>query len=44
MDKTVHRIVNKLLKDPLEALRYEAKTGTPHGLLFAVRKLFNLGD
>jgi len=44
MDKTVHRIVNKLLHPPLETLRDEAKSGTPHGLLDAVRKLFNLGD
>jgi glutamyl-tRNA reductase len=44
MDKTVHRIVNKLLHPPLETLRDEAKSGTPHGLLDAIRKLFNLGD
>ncbi|MEZ6130688.1 MAG: glutamyl-tRNA reductase [Planctomycetaceae bacterium] len=44
IEKTVHRIVNKLLHPPLETLRDEAKAGTPHGLLDAVRRLFNLGD
>ena len=44
MEKTVHRIVNKLLHPPLETLRDEARSGTPHGLLDAVRRLFNLGD
>jgi glutamyl-tRNA reductase len=44
MDKAVHRIVNKLLHPPLESLRDEAKSGTPDGLLDAVRKLFNLAS
>lgn len=44
MDKAVHRIVNKLLHPPLETLRDEARSGTPHGMLDAVRRLFNLGD
>ncbi len=44
VEKTVHRIVNKLLHPPLETLKDEAKAGTPHGLLDAVKRLFNLGD
>ena len=44
IEKTVHRIVNKLLHPPLETLRDEAKAGTPHGLLEAIRRLFNLGE
>ena len=43
IDKTVHRIVNKLLHPPLETLRDEARSGTPHGMLDALRKLFHLG-
>ncbi|MEZ6123616.1 MAG: glutamyl-tRNA reductase [Planctomycetaceae bacterium] len=44
IEKTVHRIVNKLLHPPLETLKDEARAGTPHGLLDAIRRLFNLGD
>ena len=44
VEKTVHRIVNKLLHPPLKTLKDEAKAGTPHGLLDAVKRLFNLGD
>ncbi len=44
VEKTVHRIVNKLLHPPLETLKDEAKAGTPHGLLDAIKRLFNLGD
>lgn len=40
IDKTLQRIVNKLLHPPLETLRDEAKVGTPHGLMEAIRKLF----
>ena len=42
--KAVHRIVNKILHPPLETLRNEARTGTPHALLDALRRLFHLGD
>ncbi|MCA9151796.1 MAG: glutamyl-tRNA reductase [Planctomycetales bacterium] len=38
------RLVNKLLHPPLESLRHEAKHGTPHGLLDALRRLFQLKD
>ena len=44
IEKTVHRIINKLLHPPLETLKGEAKSGTPHGLLDAIRRLFNLAD
>ena len=42
VERTVERIVNKLLHPPLETLRDEAREGTPHGLLEAVRRLFHL--
>ena len=38
------RLVNKLLHPPLESLRNEAETGTPHGLLDALKRLFRLHD
>ncbi len=44
IEKTIHRIVNKLLHPPLETLKDEAKAGTPHGLLDAIRQLFHLGE
>ncbi|MCA9048090.1 MAG: glutamyl-tRNA reductase [Planctomycetaceae bacterium] len=44
IEKTVHRIINKLLHPPLETLKGEARSGTPHGLLDAIRRLFNLTD
>ncbi|MFM8478635.1 MAG: glutamyl-tRNA reductase, partial [Planctomycetaceae bacterium] len=40
IEATISRIVNKLLHPPLEALRDEAKSGTPDGLLHAIRRLF----
>ncbi len=42
IQQSVARIVNKLLHPPLEALRQEAKEGTPHGLLDAMKRLFHL--
>jgi glutamyl-tRNA reductase len=42
IERTVERIVNKLLHPPLETLRDEAREGTPHGLLDAIRRLFHL--
>jgi glutamyl-tRNA reductase len=42
VEKSIERIINKLLHPPLEALRDEARQGTPHGLLEAVRRLFRL--
>lgn len=44
VEKTVHRIVNKVLHPPLETLKVEAKEGPPHGLLDAVKRLFHLHD
>jgi glutamyl-tRNA reductase len=40
IEVTIQRIVNKLLHPPLEALKDEAKAGTPEGLLQAIRRLF----
>ena len=44
IEQTIERMVNKLLHPPLEALRDEAREGTPHGLLDALKKLFRIGD
>jgi glutamyl-tRNA reductase len=38
------RLVNKLLHPPLESLREEAQLGAPHGLLEALKRLFQLKD
>ena len=42
--RSIERVVNKLLHPPLEALRDEARHGTPHGLMDALKRLFRLGD
>jgi glutamyl-tRNA reductase len=39
-----HRLLNKLLHPPLSALRDEARDGTPHSLLEALKRLFHLRD
>ncbi len=44
VEQTVNRIVNKLLHPPLEALRDEARDGTPHGLLDALSRLCHIRD
>ena len=44
VEQTVNRIVNKLLHPPLEALRDEARDGTPPGLLDALSRLFHIRD
>ncbi|VAX38668.1 Glutamyl-tRNA reductase [hydrothermal vent metagenome] len=44
IEKSVERIVNKLLHPPLTALRDEAKEGSPHGLMNALKQLFGLKD
>jgi glutamyl-tRNA reductase len=44
VERSVERIVNKLLHPPLQTIREEAKAGTPHGLLETIRRLFNLRD
>ena len=42
--RSFDRLVNKLLHPPLETLRDEAQTGTPHGLLDALKRLFQLKE
>jgi len=44
IEQSIERIVNKLLHPPLKALKDEAKEGTPHGLIDALKRLFHLGD
>lgn len=44
IDQAFERYVNKLLHPPLESLRDESRTGTPHGLLEALKRLFRLED
>ncbi len=42
IERSFDRIVNKLLHPPLESLREDAKDGTPHHLLDALKRLFQL--
>ncbi|MEX0700460.1 MAG: glutamyl-tRNA reductase [Planctomycetales bacterium] len=44
IERAIERIINKLLHPPLEALRDEARSGTPHGLMDALKRLFGIGD
>lgn len=44
IERSVERIVNKLLHPPLQTLKSEAREGTPHGLMEALRRLFQLKD
>jgi glutamyl-tRNA reductase len=44
IERTIERIVNKLLHPPLEALRDEARKGTAHSLTEALKRLFRLGE
>jgi glutamyl-tRNA reductase len=44
IERSIERIVNKLLHPPLEALKDEAKAGPPIGLLEALKRLFRLQD
>jgi glutamyl-tRNA reductase len=44
IEQSFDRLVNKLLHPPLESLRDEARHGTPHGLLDAIKRLFQLKD
>jgi glutamyl-tRNA reductase len=44
IEKAIERIVNKLLHPPLKTLKDEARQGTPHGLIDALKRLFRLGD
>ena len=38
------RLVNKMLHPPMESLRDESRSGSPHGLLHALSRLFQLKD
>lgn len=42
IQRSVDRIVNKLLHPPLTVLKDEAREGTPHGLISALKRLFRL--
>jgi len=44
LERSFDRLVNKLLHPPLESLRDEAERGPPHGLLEALKRLFQLKD
>lgn len=44
IEKSIERIVNKLLHPPLEVLRDESREGSPHGLLDALKRLFRIGE
>ncbi|MFK7817270.1 MAG: glutamyl-tRNA reductase [Planctomycetaceae bacterium] len=44
IQRTLERVVNKLLHPPLETLKDESKAGTPQGLMDALRQLFQLKD
>jgi glutamyl-tRNA reductase len=44
IQNSVKRLVNKLLHPPLESLRDEAERGTHHGLLDALKRLFQIHD
>jgi glutamyl-tRNA reductase len=44
INRSFDRLVNKLLHPPLESLRDHAEKGSHHGLLDALRQLFNLKE
>ncbi|MGQ0635040.1 MAG: glutamyl-tRNA reductase [Planctomycetaceae bacterium] len=44
IERAIEQMTNKLLHPPLEALRDEAREGTPHTLTDALRRLFRLSD
>jgi glutamyl-tRNA reductase len=44
INQSFDRLINKLLHPPLESLRSESQQGTPHGLLEALKRLFQLKD
>ena len=44
IERSFDRLVNKLLHPPLESLRDEADKGAPHGLLDALKRLFQLKE
>jgi glutamyl-tRNA reductase len=42
--QSFERLVGKLLHPPLQSIRDESQEGTPHGLLEALKRLFQLKD
>lgn len=44
IEQFADRLINKLLHPPLESLRDEAREDPPHGLLEALKRLFQLDD
>lgn len=44
INQSFERLINKLLHPPLESLRSEAEKGPPHGLLDALKRLFQIKD
>ncbi len=44
IEKSLDRLVNKLLHPPLSSLRNDAAAGHQRGLLEAIKQLFSLGD
>jgi len=44
VEKTISRVVNKLLHPPLETLRDEARTGPPTGMIETLKRLFHIKD
>ncbi len=44
VEKTIQRVVNKLLHPPLETLRDEARTGPPTGMLKTLKQLFQIKE
>lgn len=44
IENSMGRVINKLLHPPLETLREESQSGTPEGLVSALKKLFHIQD
>jgi len=44
IEQAFNRLVNKVLHPPLESLREEAQQGSPHALLDALKRLFQMKD
>lgn len=42
IERSMQRVVNKLLHPPLETLKDQAREGPPHGLMEALKRLFHL--
>jgi glutamyl-tRNA reductase len=44
IEQFASRLVGKMLHPPMESLRNESQVGSPHGLLQALQRLFQLED